>query len=68
MTTDTTATRPAWALRVAIGFWIAGIGVLLFGIGMLLVNPLATLGVLVFAVGAAIALIGGASYFLGIRR
>ena len=68
MTTNVTATRPAWALRVAIGFWIAGIGVLLFGLGMLFVNPLATFGVMIFAVGAAIALIGGASYFLGIRR
>lgn len=68
MTTDTTATRPPWAFRVAIGFWIAGIGVLLFGIGMVMVIPLASIGVLIFAIGAATALIGGASYFMGVRR
>jgi hypothetical protein len=68
MTTETTATRPAWAFRVAIGFWIAGIGVFLIGIGMLAMSPLASIGFLVFAIGAAVALIGGASYFMGIRR
>ena len=58
-------TRPQWATVLAVGFFIAGFGVVLYALGVPMgIEGLAAGGFVLLGVGAAASLFGGAVYFL----
>lgn len=68
MTQTQETVRPMWASALAVGSLIAGIGALLFMLGMLVGGILGVLGGGMFALGVAFAAFGGYAYFIRVRR
>ena len=66
--TQETKARPMWASAIAVGLLIAGVGALLFMLGMIAGGILGVLGGGVFALGLAFVAFGGYIYFIGVRR
>jgi len=69
MSEQQTKTTPGWASQIAVGMYVAAIGFVCVGLGAAFGAAWLTgIATLLTAIGAAIALIGGAAYFMRIRR